>query len=257
MASSPYQSLSLLLKQLRLSHMLNHWESVEQQALQDNWTYAQFLLALCELEAQRRWSVRLQRSLKQAQLPTAKTLTNFDWSHLPQFNPAPLMQLAEDTAWLERAENCLVFGPSGVGKTHLAAGLARSVVERGKRAKFFAATTLVQQLQQAKLQLQLPATLKKLDRFDLLVIDDLGYVKKSEAETSVLFELIAHRYERKSLLLTANQPFSQWDAIFSDSMMTVAAVDRLVHHAVIVEIQAPSFRRQAAALRSHADSATT
>ena len=148
------------------------------------------------------------------------------------------------------------FDP-GWGKTHLAAGLARSVVERGKRAKFFAATTLVQQLQQAKLQLQLPATLKKLDRFDLLVIDDLGYVKKSEAETSVLFELIAHRYERKSLLITANQPFSQWDAIFSDSMMTVAAVDRLVHHAVIVEIQAPSFRRQAAALRSQADSTTT
>ncbi|MEM8717371.1 MAG: ATP-binding protein, partial [Cyanobacteria bacterium P01_G01_bin.4] len=82
-----------------------------------DWTYAQFLLALCELEAQRRWTVRLQRSLKQAQLPTAKTLANFDWSHLPQFNPAPLMQLAEDTAWLERAENCLVFGPSGVGKT--------------------------------------------------------------------------------------------------------------------------------------------
>ena len=144
-----------------------------------------------------------------------------------------------------------------MGKTHLAAGLVRSVVERGKRAQFFAATTLVQQLQQAKLQLQLPATLKKLDRFDLLVIDDLGYVKKSEAETSVLFELIAHRYERKSLLITANQPFSQWDAIFSDSMMTVAAVDRLVHHAVIVEIQAPSFRRQAATLRSQADSTTT
>ena len=116
------------------------------------------------------------------------------------------MQLADDPAWLERAENCLIFGPSGVGKTHVAAGLALATVERGKRAKFFAATTLVQQLQQAKLQLQLPATLKKLDRFDLLVIDDLGYVKKSEAETSVLFELIAHRYERKSLLVTANQP---------------------------------------------------
>ena len=166
------------------------------------------------------------------------------------------MQLADDPAWLERAENCLIFGPSGVGKTHVAAGLARATVERGKRAKFFAATTLVQQLQQAKLQLQLPATLKKLDRFDLLVIDDLGYVKKSEAETSVLFELIAHRYERKSLLVTANQPFSQWDAIFADAMMTVAAVDRLVHHAVIIEIQAPSFRQQAAARRSDSAAST-
>ncbi len=94
--------------------------------------------------------------------------------------------------------------------------------------------------------------LKKLDRFDLLVLDDLGYVKKSEAETSVLFELIAYRYERKSLLITANQPFSQWDSIFSDSMMTVAAVDRLVHHAVIIEIKSDSYRRLVATARSQA-----
>ena len=124
------------------------------------------------------------------------------------------------------------------------------MVELGKRVKFYAAIALVQQLQQAKLQLQLQAALKKLDRFDLLILDDLGYVKKSEAETSVLFELIAHRYERKSLLITANQPFSQWDAIFSDSMMTVAAVDRLVHHALIVDIQADSYRKQSAVAKS-------
>ena len=161
------------------------------------------------------------------------------------------MQLATDTSWLERSENCLIFGPSGVGKTHLATAIARAVVELGKRAKFFAATTLVQDLQQAKLQLLLPACLKKLDRFDLLVIDDLGYVKKSEAETSVLFELIAHRYERRSLLVTANQPFSQWHTIFADDMMTVAAVDRLVHHALIVEMHADSYRKRAAATRSH------
>ena len=120
------------------------------------------------------------------------------------------------------------------------------------RAKFFAANALVQDLQYAKLQLQLPALLKKLDRFDLLVLDDLGYVKKSEAETSVLFELIAYRYERKSLLITANQPFSQWDSIFSDSMMTVAAVDRLVHHAVILEIKSDSYRRLVANTRAQA-----
>ena len=105
-------------------------------------------------------------------------------------------------------------------------------------------------MQYAKLQLQLPTLLTKLDRFDLLIVDDLGYVRKSEAETSALFDLIAHRYERKSLLITANQPFSQWDAIFSDLMMTVAAVDRLVRHALIVEIQAESFRKQVAVERS-------
>jgi DNA replication protein DnaC len=160
------------------------------------------------------------------------------------------MQLAQDVGWLERSENLLVFGPSGVGKTHLAAAMGRAMVELGKRVKFSSATTLVQQLQYAKLQLQLPAALTKLDRFDLLIVDDVGYVKKTEAETSVLFELIAHRYERRSLLITANQPFSQWDAIFADSMMTVAAVDRLVHHALILEIQAESFRKQSALDRS-------
>jgi DNA replication protein DnaC len=160
------------------------------------------------------------------------------------------MQLAQDVGWLERSENLLVFGPSGVGKTHLAAAMGRAMIELGKRVKFSSATTLVQQLQYAKLQLQLPAALTKLDRFDLLIVDDVGYVKKTEAETSVLFELIAHRYERRSLLITANQPFSQWDSIFADSMMTVAAVDRLVHHALIIEIQAESFRKQSALERS-------
>ena len=157
------------------------------------------------------------------------------------------MQLTTDIRWLKQARNCLIFGPSGVGKTHLAAAVAYASIDLGARAKFVSATALVQQLQHAKLQLQLPTLLKKLDRYDLLVIDDLGYVKKSEAETSVLFELIAHRYERKSLLVTANQPFSQWHHIFADDMMTVAAVDRLVHHALIVEIKADSYRKQAAA----------
>jgi DNA replication protein DnaC len=124
------------------------------------------------------------------------------------------------------------------------------MISLGKRVKFFSAISLVQQLQDAKQQLQLPSTLIKLDRFDLLIIDDIGYVKKSDDETSVLFELIAHRYERRSLLITANQPFSEWDSIFSDSMMTVAAVDRLVHHALIIEIKAESFRKQAAQNRA-------
>lgn len=247
---SPYQSLSLLLKDLRLSHILTHWESIETQAIQEHWSYAQFLLALCEGETQRRHQVRLQRALREAQLPGTKSFSNFDFAQCSQFNPAPLMQLADNPSWLERAENILIFGASGVGKTHLAAALARRMVECGKRIKFFSALTLVQQLQQDKHQLQLSTRLMKLDRFDLLVLDDLGYVKKSEAETSVLFELIAHRYERRSLLITANQPFSQWDAIFSDSMMTVAAVDRLIHHAVILEIKSQSYRRQVASQRS-------
>ena len=173
-------------------------------------------------------------------------IKNMVRNHCPSLNPAVVMQLAQEMRWIDQGENALIFGPSGVGKTHLAIGVARASVELGKRVRFFSATALVQTLQQAKLSLTLPKMLTKLDRYDLLVVDDLGYVKKSEAETSVLFELIAHRYERKSLLITANQPFRDWDHIFADSMMTVAAIDRLVHHAVILEIQAESFRQQAA-----------
>jgi len=124
------------------------------------------------------------------------------------------------------------------------------MIELGQRVKFVTAIALVQQLQLAKLQLELQALLSKLDRYDLLIVDDLGYVKKSDAETSVLFELIAHRYERRSILITANQPFSQWDNIFPDSMMTVAAIDRLIHHATIIEMNAESFRKQEAAKRA-------
>jgi DNA replication protein DnaC len=188
--------------------------------------------------------------LSEAQLPYGKSFSNFEFNHLPGLNPAALMQLAEDPSWVEQGGNCLLFGASGVGKTHLASALSRSMLERGHRVKFFPATALVQLLQQAKLQLQLQPVLVKLDRYDLIVLDDLGYVKKSEAETSVLFELISHRYERRSLLITANQPFSQWDSIFTDSMMTVAAIDRLVHHATIIELKAESFRKQSAISRT-------
>lgn len=248
---TPYESLTTLLKRLKLSHFLSDWQTIEHRATQENWSYAQFLLALAEGEASRRDQARIIRALSEAQLPCAKSWSNFEFSHVPSLNPAVTMQLAQTTDWLDNASNILIFGPSGTGKTHVSIALGRSMIELGKRVKFLPATTLVQQLQQAKLQLQLPALLLKLDRYDLLILDDLGYVKKTEAETSVLFELIAHRYERRSLLITANQPFSQWETIFTDSMMTVAAIDRLIHHATILEMNAESFRKQAAVERSH------
>jgi DNA replication protein DnaC len=229
--------------------MLQHLPDLEQQAIQDNWSYTKFLSVLCELELSHRLDSRLRRLLQESHLPQDKTFTSFDFQHCPSIQPAAILQLAQDASWLKRAENILFFGPSGVGKTHLAAALGRAVLELGQRVKFFSATTLVQLLQQAKVDLQLTATLNKLDRFDLLIIDDLGYVKKSEQETSVLFELIAHRYERKSLIVTANQPFSQWDDIFTDAVMTVAAIDRLLHHALILEINAESFRKRQASSR--------
>jgi DNA replication protein DnaC len=137
-----------------------------------------------------------------------------------------------------------LLGPSGTGKTHIAAALAANLIDAGVRVKLFSAIALVQLLQQAKQALELQAAMTRLDKYRVLIIDDIGYVKKTEAETSVLFELIAHRYESGSLIITANQPFSAWDQIFPDSMMTVAAIDRLIHHAHILELEGDSYRKQ-------------
>lgn len=142
-----------------------------------------------------------------------------------------------------------MFGPSGCGKSHLASALGGTLVENGYRVLFARTTDLVQRLQSARQALQLEAAISKLDRYDLLVLDDLSYVQRDQAETSVLFELIAARYERRSLLVTSNHPFAAWDRIFPDKIMTVAAVDRLVHHATILEMNVESYRRRAATTR--------
>jgi DNA replication protein DnaC len=137
-----------------------------------------------------------------------------------------------------------LFGASGLGKTHLAAALGYALIEQSKRVKFMSGTALVQQLQRARAELKLQDELKKLDKFELLIVDDIGYVKKNDSESQVLFELIAHRYERNSLLITTNQAFSEWDSIFGDNMMTVAAIDRLVHHSKIYPLKGESYRKK-------------
>ena len=201
---------------------------------------------LAEQEHQQRHQARLRRLLHEAQLPWPKTLADYDWGAIPDLDRNQIEQLAHDTGWIDRAENLLLFGPSGVGKTHLASGICRSLVALDRPARFFTGTALVQQLQQAKADYALAKALNKLDRYALLVIDDIGYVRKDEAETSVLFELVMHRYERRSLLVTSNQPFSEWENVFSTSAMTVAAVDRLVDHSTIVQISGESYRRKRA-----------
>jgi DNA replication protein DnaC len=150
--------------------------------------------------------------------------------------------LAADGGWIERAENLRLFGPSCVGKTHIAAAIGYGLVAQGLRVRFTSAATLVQALQVAKQALQLADALAKLDQYRLLILDDLGYVQRSEMETAGPFELIAHRYESGSLLIISNHPFSDWDRIFPDSMMTVAAIDHLIHHAQILSIQGESYQ---------------
>jgi DNA replication protein DnaC len=236
-------ALPQLLKLLSLSCMARQWETLQAQALRECWSLGQYLAALCEHELAHRHAQRLQRYLKESGLPTGKPLVQFDFHACPSLSPPRIAQLAQPPDWVEQAENLLLFGPSGVGKTHLAAAIGHGLIEQGRRVYFTATTHLVQQLQVAKRELRLPDALGKLDKYAVLILDDIGYVKKSELESSVLFELIAHRYESASVVITSNQPFSAWDSIFPDPMMTVAAIDRLVHHAQIIELHGESYRK--------------
>jgi DNA replication protein DnaC len=241
-------SLPILLKTLRLSTISQQWQEVEKQAKQEVWSYAQYLSYLCEQEVCLRKTRRIARYQKEATLPVGKLFSTLDRDF---YNPLKLEQLTpieQQTDWVDNAQNLLLFGPSGVGKTHIGAAIGYSLVEKGKRVKFLSAIAAVQQLQLAKQELKLQEMLFKWDKYDLIIIDDIGYVKKSEAESSVLFELIAHRYESRSLLITSNQAFSEWESVFGDTMMTVAAIDRLVHHARIIDFTGEqSFRKQQAA----------
>jgi DNA replication protein DnaC len=238
-------TLPILLRQLRLPTMATCCDDVTNAAGENGWSIPQALATLCEYELAEREQRRLQRHLKEARLPAGKTLASFDLNTLNATQRQLLSTLATDSAWIDQARNLLVFGASGLGKSHLAAALGHGLIELGLRVRYFPASSLVQELQVAKQGLYLAETLRKLDKYRLLIIDDIGYVKRSEAETSVLFELIAHRYESGSLLITSNHPFSAWDSIFADDMMAVAAIDRLIHHADIIELTGESYRKKA------------
>jgi DNA replication protein DnaC len=243
-------TLPMLLRQLRLPTMVTCCNEVIDRAAQHGWSLQQTLATLCEYELAEREQRRLQRHLKEARLPVGKTLATFDRATLDPPQRQRLGTLAGDRAWIDQAANLLLFGASGLGKSHIAAAVGHALIEQGLRVRYYPASNLVQELQTAKQALSLTETLAKLDKYRLLIIDDIGYVKRSEAETSVLFELIAHRYESGSLLITSNHPFSAWDSIFPDNMMAVAAVDRLVHHADIIELTGESYRKRAQAARN-------
>jgi len=239
-------TLPLLLKQLRLTSFIRHWEALLKKATQHNWDRAQYLTALCEQELADRHSRRISRYAKESHLPAGKTLSSFDFTQVPELKAEQIDVFANGIDWVNQARNLLLFGASGVGKTHLAAAIGHSLTEKGIRVRHYTTTALVQQLQQARKQLEIENALQKLDKYKVLILDDFGYVKKNDQETYVLFELIAHRYETGSLIITSNQPFSEWDSIFPDEMMTVAAVDRLIHHANLIEVSSESYRRKEA-----------
>jgi DNA replication protein DnaC len=238
--------VELLLNELRLPGVKAIWPKLAAQSDKEGWPAARFLAALAEHEAADRTRRRIERHMAEARLPAGKTLATFDFESVPMLSKAQAMALAAGDVWLKTGANLLLFGPPGGGKTHLGAAVGLALVENGWRVLFARTTDLVQRLQVARRELALESAIAKLDRYDLLILDDITYVSKDQAETSVLFELIAARYERRSLLITANQPFGEWGRIFPDQAMTLAAVDRLVHHATILEMNVESYRRKIA-----------
>ena len=247
-ASDPIDAarLTLTLTDLRLPAIKVVWPDFAARADKEGWPATRFLAALTEHEMAERARRRIERHLDEARLPPGKTLDTFDFDAVPMVSKAHVMALTAGDSWIENGANLLLFGPPGGGKSHLAAALGFALVENGWRVLFARTTDLVQKLQVARRELQLEAAIARLDKHHLLILDDLAYVTKDQAETSVLFELISARYERRSLLITANQPFGEWAKIFPDQAMTLAAVDRLVHHATIFEMNVESYRRRAA-----------
>ena len=235
-------SLGLLLKGFRLPTMAQMFERVAQEAEQQGWGYRKFLQHLCEAEAQDRAERKLERLLKQAGLPSGKSLGSLEEAKLPAKVRRVLPSLL-DGGFVGRAENVIALGLPGRGKSHFLAALGRELILRHQYAVLFTPTfKLVQQLLAAKRDLRLEAALRQLDHFDAIILDDLGYVQQAREEMEVLFTFLAERYERRSVLLSSNLVFSKWDQIFKDPMTTMAAIDRLVHHAIILEFNGESMR---------------
>ena len=238
--------LNLILTDLRLPAIKQGWAAFAERSDKEGWPAARFLATLAEHEVAQRDRRRIERHLADARLLPGKTLGGFDFAATPMISKAHVMALCAGDTWIEAGANLILIGGPGGGKSHLASAIGLALVENGWRVLFARTSDLVQKLQLARRELGLEAAIARLDRFHLLILDDLAYVSKNQAETSVLFELISARYERRSILITANQPFGEWGKIFPDPAMTLAAVDRLVHHATIFEINVDSYRRRAA-----------
>lgn len=244
-ANKPEVMLPDQFRELRLPTFRDHFDSSAQKAAREGHSHLEFLSELTTLEIEARREGRVRRLMTRSKLPLGKTWSSFDFDRLPLGVTRKLETLREGR-FLAAKENVLLFGKPGSGKSHALCALAEQLVHRGHSILFTTCSLLVQQLLLAKQELRLPRLLKTLSGFEGLIIDDLGYVQQNREEMEVLFTLLAERYERGSVLLTSNLAFSKWDQIFKDAMTTAAAIDRLVHHSVIIEMNVDSYRVETA-----------
>jgi DNA replication protein DnaC len=235
-----------LLRELHLPMFRECFEELARRAVQETISYEQYLLELVERESQARWAKRIERLLRDSRLPLEKDLVSFDLGRLPAKVSRQVRTLLEGS-FVDRRENLLMFGKTGTGKTHLASAIGQELIRNsGRTVISWKCALLVQELLVAKRDLKLSRVLKRFSKYEVLLIDDIGYVQQNREEMEVLFTLLAERYERGTVMLTSNLPFSKWEVIFKDPMTTAAAIDRLVHHSVILELNIPSYRLEEA-----------
>ena len=235
------KSLIECLKGLHLPTVRACYEEEADRARRESLTYEYYLAEVMQREREVRRHNRIQRFLRESKLPLEKSLDAFEKGRLSSMVKAQVNVLL-DGSFVDRSENVLAFGNPGSGKTHLLCAVGQELILKGRRVLFTPCSLLVQQLLIAKRDLNLPRLLKRLSKYDALIIDDIGYVQQNREEMEVLFVLLAERYERGSLMITSNLPFSKWERIFKDPMTAAAAIDRLVHHSVILELNLPSYR---------------
>jgi len=246
------ESLNVMLRALKLPGFACHYDEVAERAEKAGLSFTDYLHQLAEIELEERRSRRIQRLMKRSGLPQDKTMATLDLTRLPVKVRRQLPTLAEGS-FVERADNLLAFGLPGRGKTHTVCAIGHELVQRGHRVLFTPAHRLVQNLLVAKRDLTLERELRRLDSFDAVIVDDIGYIQQDRDEMEVLFTFMAERYERRSVVITSNLVFSQWDRIFKDPMTTACAIDRVVHHSVILELTGSSYRTDAAKKRNKAD----
>lgn len=255
-APSAFDSLGIMMRSLKLPAFARHAQEVAQKAEREGWSFGRYLHHLAELETHERRQRRIERCLADSDLPREKSLATLSRSRLPSKVAKMLPTLCEG-GFIERGDNVLAFGLPGRGKTHLVCAIGHELIRRGHRILFVPTFALVQRLLAAKRDLRLEKELAILDRFDAVILDDIGYVQQSREEMEVLFTFLADRYERRSVMITSNVVFSEWDRIFKDPMTTAAAIDRLVHHSVILEMTGPSVRAEAAEQARKEEATTT